>query len=231
MADNNRIEKLITLEQEILAFREDLASNSNGAALAEAVNKLVDAALAVEPAKTAAQIKAIVAKSPNVLYLDFTKMVFRGDLYDPEFSVDYLHQQLNVPEPINDSYLAGSVRIINGKVCADSVRVYAMITQALTMGWIKIVPDYIWRFYLMKNTNIDDSTPDIRVYEILPGHGFGKVVIEGPKHRARIIELASKGYYVSHRLDRLSAVPSGGVRMGQHITLYTESQSRFLCSA
>lgn len=217
MAD--RVERIKKLDEQLLAIKTQLEATV--AAKAAMVTT-------IDTADTTPSVEEATVKETNssVLHLDFSKMEFYDSRSDPEFPVDYLRKQLNVPDEVIDSYLAGSTRRVD-KVYADYKRAYAMIVRALNSGWIKVVPDHIWRFCLMNGLGIDDRESEIRVYELMPGSGYGKVVITGDKHREKIIELASRGYYVTRRIDRRTSVPAG-VPMDKQVTLITESMARFI---
>lgn len=163
----------------------------------------------------------------STLYLDFSNMEydkFFGIFY---FPVDYLREQLNVPGHIDDSYLVGENREVNNKLCARSDRARAMIRRALDSGWIDHVPDYIWRHcFITSKANIPSNSQNYQHYELMPGTGYGAVLIKGGDHRIKIMDLAIKGYYVTRKIDTTSIkLPAIGKRFGNEVILIPESSA------
>lgn len=162
------------------------------------------------------------------LHLDFTEMIVSDDGRHANFPVNYLRDQLDVPEIVDDSYLVGGTKIINGIVCADRTRTRAMIRRALDSGWIKSVPDYIWRFSLVNNSATSVSSENYQCYMLMPGTRFGTVLIRGEIHAKKIIDLARRGYYATYRLDyTTSDRPDYGVAISDEVILISEAQSKY----
>lgn len=144
----------------------------------------------------------------RLLTLDFEKLVFYRDYgswftanFEVWFSVEYLKEQAFEPEPTNDMHLAGKTIIVDNKQYCDAVRLRAIINRALDRGWVTSVCDYVWRFCLFsKNFRIINDDSGHVFYELMPGTGYGGVLIKAKDQVKEIVRLASKGYYVTRHM-------------------------------
>jgi len=164
---------------------------------------------------------------PTKLYLDFSNMKYDPTTEQFCFPVDYLREQLNVPENIKDSYLGGSYRNIEDTLCASPGRARAMIYRALDTGWIESVPDHIWRscFIACRGKLIDASSAYV-YYELVPGTGFGMALIKGNHHREKIIDLATHGFYVTQRINGCRETkPEFGKEIITDVVLISEAEA------
>ena len=162
------------------------------------------------------------------LYLDFTKMIISADGDRASFPVEYLRKQLNVPDGVSDSYLTGETKTMGDIVCANRARTRAMISRALDAGYIESVPDYIWRFGLISRTAISICSDNYFCYMLMPGMGFGTVLIKGDYHAKKIIDLADRGYYVTYRLNHtFDRRPDYGKAISDEVILIPEALSSY----